>query len=155
MVGDVDVLAVADHEEAAGAAQHRGTLGGRPALADEVEHGLGAVSARQVEDLLHMCSVGDDADVGAHLLREFHRSGFRSTTTIRSAEIADSTWIPMCPQTSCADDHARVAGSGHPRDLRDRVIGGQAASASAATSAGSRESSIFTTLRAVVLRNSA
>ena len=49
---DVDVLAVADDVVVAGPAQHRDALGGRAALADEVDDGLGAVPAGQVEHLL-------------------------------------------------------------------------------------------------------
>ena len=70
IVGNVDVLAVSDDVVVPGAAQHGDTLFGRAALADEVEHGLGAVAAGEVQDLLHLGAVGDDHLVGADLAGE-------------------------------------------------------------------------------------
>ena len=65
---DVDVLAVADDVVVAGPAQHRDSLGGRTALADEVDDDLGAVPAGELQHLLDLAAVGDDAVVGADRL---------------------------------------------------------------------------------------
>src|SRR4029077_8061821 len=68
--GDVDVLAVSDDVVVPGATQHGDTLVGRPAFADEIEHGLGAAATREVQHLLHVAAVGDDAPVRADLAGE-------------------------------------------------------------------------------------
>src|SRR4029077_13768317 len=73
--GDVDVLAVSDDEVVPGATQHGDTLFGRTALADEIEHGLGAVATGEVQDLLHLAAVGDDALVRSDLDCQLHRGG--------------------------------------------------------------------------------
>lgn len=73
--GHIDVLAVAHHVVVTGPAQHGDPLAGRASFTDEVDHGLGAVSAGEVAHLLDLVAVGDHAVVGADRLGELERLG--------------------------------------------------------------------------------
>ena len=88
---DVDVLAIADDVVVAGPAEHPHALRGRAALADEVDDRLRTVAAGELEDLLELGAVGDDAVVGADGHRELDASGLRSTTMSSAGMRAFST----------------------------------------------------------------
>ena len=124
---DVDVLAVSDDEVVPGAPKHGDTLFGRTALADEIEHGLGAVATGEVEDLLYVAAVGDDAPRSAPTsTASWTACGITIDDdhgyTRNRLEHLDSD----VTETASADHHADITRPGGPRHLRGRVVRGQA-----------------------------
>src|SRR6476659_1907074 len=123
--GDVDVLSVSDDEVVPGAAQHGDTLFGRPALADEIEDGLGAVAAGEVQYLLHLAAVGDDALVRSDLDGQLHRRGIAVDDHDGYARNRLEHLDSDVPEATRADHDAELTRAGRARHLRGRVIGGQ------------------------------
>src|ERR1700730_1355050 len=123
---DVDVLAVSDDEVVTGAPKHGNTLFGRSALADEVEHGLGAMPTGQIADLLDVASVCDDAPVGTDLDSQLDRLRIAVDDdhgdTRNRLQHLDSD----VTKTASTDHHAHISRPGGPRPLRRRVVRSQA-----------------------------
>src|SRR4029079_15106317 len=123
---NVDVLAVTDDEVVPGATKHGDTLFGRTSLADEIEHRLGAVATREVQDLLHVAAVGDDHLVGPDLAGELDGGGITihddDGYSRNRLEHLDS----YVPEATRADHDTDLTRVGRPCHLRGRVIRGQA-----------------------------
>ena len=124
--GDVDVLPVADDVVVAGAAEHRHTLFGRPTLAHEVQDSFCPVTAGEIQDLLHVGPVGDDAVVGTDLGRQRDCLGITVDDDDRHARDRFEDLDSDVAEATGADHHADVTGAGGAGYLGGRVVGGQA-----------------------------
>ena len=125
MVGDADVLAVADHVVVARLAQHGDALGGRTALADEVDHRLGTGSIGELTHLLDLGSVRRPLPRPRRSTRPTSSaSGLLSTTTSRAGDSAFITGSRCAP--GLLHRSSRRCHAVWPRSrLRGRVVRSQ------------------------------
>src|SRR5262245_33334836 len=123
--GNVDVLAVSDDEVVPGTAQHGHTLFGRSSLTDEVEDGLRTVPSGEVEDLLNMTTVGDDAHVSADILGQADGIRIAVDDDHRDARNRLQHLDSDMTETAGTDHHTDVPWSSDARNLGRGMVRGE------------------------------